>query len=120
MAMIDNNDPNLGWTKTRLAVTLMMWDYQTRVEVGVTGNVTGFDLFEAALANLGDEMAAGDEPVVFLRRPSQVEGVSEDEVLEVDLCDDGKDVEDSLREMVVAIEVIERVAAPGGWRDAHA
>lgn len=110
--MITNNDPNLSFTKTRLAVTLMQWDYQALLEVEVTGNVTGFDLFEAAIANLGDEAAENDNPVLRLRKKSPVEG-GEDEILTVDLCDEGEDPWDALKAMVVAIEILERVADIG-------
>lgn len=114
MELIANNDPNLHWSKTTVALTFMQWDYKLTVNVDLVGNVSGFDLFDVAISKYADRLADDyhEDPTIFLRRPLKdvLPGEAE-ELLEICLTDDGDDPEEALKALCVSIQVVDRVPA---------
>lgn len=99
--MIEKYDPNIYWKVLTFEITLMQWDYSTKIEAECGGNVNIFDLMESALDSAYDSLIPEDGEVaeVTLTKP---DGST---MLCVDDEDEGVDW---LKDKIVSIAVIKQ------------
>ena len=98
--MIENYDPNIRWSRHTYRVTLQSWDCVGTLECDMGGNMRGFEVMKAAVAELADNLyeQQGANPTIILTNPSGEETLQ---------CQpDGEDIEKWLFAMVVGVELV--------------
>lgn len=107
--MITEYDPNINWSRHTIKVTFMQWDYLLTMEVEVTGNCSGFTIFDSAISACFDKIydTAQDIALLLLDKPAE-DGVGDGgagvDTLEITVEDD-----DELQELCVGIEIVAHV-----------
>jgi hypothetical protein len=101
--MITNYDPNIRRARHSFELTFMQWDYSLTIEVDVTGNCKGADLFSSAINTVFEELYDEDDGFaqIVLKRPTTDGDESGFDTLEVDLED-----EDDLKTICVGIKIV--------------
>lgn len=101
--MLENNDPNIRWRKTKLSLTFMLWDYSKTFEVEANGHAYGLSAIDLAIDTIYDDMLEwtdyGDVevPQIVLVNPKGEELLVED---------DEEKGEDFLKNMLVKAEIL--------------
>ena len=99
-------DPNIRWSKHTFEITYMQWDYKFTEVVEVGGNCKGFDLFDSAISSHADKLfkEQGEFPTLILEKNN-----GEDTLSTCFAEEDRGDLDDWLKSMCVAIEIISHV-----------
>jgi hypothetical protein len=100
---IKEYDPNIRWARHTFELTFMQWDYSLTIEVDVTGNCKGADLFRSALSTVFEELYDEDDGYsqIVLKRPATDGDESGFDTLEVDL-----ENESDLEAICVGIKIV--------------
>lgn len=107
MSVIKNYDPNIRRGTHVWEFTFQIWDYTLKVTQSVGGNCRGLSTLESALDSLVDKLydEQGEYPEIFLTKFN--EETQEEDQLEVTLGgDDGYDIEEELKDMLVKAELV--------------
>ena len=59
-------DPNKRWHPQTVKVTVMQWEYKKELETLVKGNCLGFNIFDAAIESLMDDMPVDGRGTTYI------------------------------------------------------
>lgn len=101
---MNDYDPNPQWSIHVVEVDLMQWDAKATLRAEVGGNCAGLDVINAAIDRITRDLP-DDQGVTYveLKEPTGDTLICED--------DDGRE-EDWLKDMVVAVRIVERKPDP--------
>lgn len=94
--------PNICWGRQMVEVQLRQWDYAAEFIVAIGGNCRGFDVLEAAIGSLIDQLSEGLD--ASSRLQVKLKNANGEELLDIDEEDVG---EAWLRPMVVSVRIVD-------------